>query len=809
MATLALAVLLFGGYLVLGLISYQGALPPYGIPAFFFANGLSTVFLLRSRRAVWPIFLLATFAADALVNHISGFGLAATFLWAAGDTAETLVGAWLLRLTVGQGVALERTREVAWFAAITFLIAPIVTVPFALLSVLWVPDVTYSEVQASWWPTGGLGTFAIGAVAVAWSGPRWRRVGGWRALSILLMAAMITAFFLLVFRSKNIPASVVLVAFTAFPLMTVSALVFGPRGASLTALGIGAAAVWATLAGEGLFAELATASVRLLSVQAFFALATLSVMVLAAVTEERRRAVRGQSLLLQVATGLGRQEPLADRLNELVGFLVPGVAAGAAVGLRTRGAKCEPIAIRAADARCDRELLEAVKEIAPSLEKDTQVDGTTILPLHAHGDRVGTLALVSTMGNRLDEQDRDLASTIARQLEAALEADRLRSEAEHHAREIESSEKRFRSLAEATAEVLWVTDAKGGLIGAQPSWEAFTGQTPAQYLGFGWLDAIHPDFRASAKEIWRQALSTGRPIHAESRVRRKDGAWVYMETSAGPVRDSEGRIREWVGMNVDISDRKAAEAERGRLLQAAQEAIQVRDDFLSIASHELKTPLTPLSTWLQLVQRRITAGQQVDPSWLIKARNSLDRLAALINDLLDASRVQSKRLTVRFERVSLSDVVIEQVAAAETLSEKHEFFTKVPDWPVCVMGERARLEQVLANLLENAIKYSPRGGPIRVELRTEADEALLAVTDSGVGIPKDQLTLLFDRFFRARNISTRSYGGLGLGLYIVRDILDHHGGRIWVESELGVGSTFTVALPLTDGQALAPHADVH
>ncbi|HEY0839879.1 MAG TPA: ATP-binding protein, partial [Vulgatibacter sp.] len=380
---------------------------------------------------------------------------------------------------------------------------------------------------------------------------------------------------------------------------------------------------------------------------------------------------------------------------------------------------------------------------------------------------------------------------------------------ERHAKEIESSEKRFRSLAEATAEVLWIADPKGAMRGEQPSWQAFTGQAPEQYRGYGWMNAVHPDDRAEAEARWANARATGEPFHAEVRTRRRDGAWVYMETSAGPVRDSEGRIREWVGMNVDIQDRKAAEAERDRSLRSAEDAIQVRDDFLSIASHELKTPLTPLSTWLQLVQRRVATGKPIDPSWLVKARNSLDRLAALVNDLLDASRVQARRLTLRFEPVLLNDLVMEQMAAAETLTTKHELVTDVPQEPVRVMGEKARLEQVLANLLENAIKYSPRGGTIRVELHADpAHEAVIAVSDSGVGIPKDQIPLLFDRFFRARNISSRSYGGLGLGLYIVHDIVEHHGGRIWVESEVGVGSTFSIALPLLE-RGDHGHLEVH
>ncbi|HEY0838617.1 MAG TPA: MASE1 domain-containing protein, partial [Vulgatibacter sp.] len=180
--TLGATAALFGGCVILGLISYTGALPPLGIPAFYFPNGLAAAFLLRARRSMWPALLAASFTADVLVNTVSGFSLIVAVIWSAGDVAEILVAGWLLRLTIGKAAALARTREVVWFALVTFLLSPIVTVPFALLSVRFVPGATYPMMQASWWPTGGLGTFAVGAVAVAWSGPRWGRLRpGWIA----------------------------------------------------------------------------------------------------------------------------------------------------------------------------------------------------------------------------------------------------------------------------------------------------------------------------------------------------------------------------------------------------------------------------------------------------------------------------------------------------------------------------------------------------------------------------------------------------------------------------------------------------
>ncbi|HVK67389.1 MAG TPA: ATP-binding protein, partial [Polyangium sp.] len=181
---------------------------------------------------------------------------------------------------------------------------------------------------------------------------------------------------------------------------------------------------------------------------------------------------------------------------------------------------------------------------------------------------------------------------------------------------------------------------------------------------------------------------------------------------------------------------------------------------------------------------------------LVRALAQVGRLTALTNDLLDVSRIAAGRLTIRAEQVSLADLAREAVANAVMGLQKHTIEIVEPFEDVIVVADRSRLAQVLANLLDNAIKYSPSGGTVHVALSKHDGEAVLSVTDPGIGIPKEQQGMLFERYFRARNAPITSYGGLGLGLYICRDIVERHGGRIWTESEVGRGSTFAVALPL-------------
>ncbi len=272
-----------------------------------------------------------------------------------------------------------------------------------------------------------------------------------------------------------------------------------------------------------------------------------------------------------------------------------------------------------------------------------------------------------------------------------------------------------------------------------------------------------------------------------------------------PCFNERGQVEGGLGIVEDITEQRRAELERDRLFREAQEAVRVRDDFLTIASHELKTPLTPLSLRLASLERRLEHHEPVDPLLLRQARQHLLRLTALINDLLDASRIEAGRLALHFEPLELDDMVARALAGMEAERGQHRIDYTPPDAPLLIRGDTYRLEQVIDNLLENALKYSPGDSTVSVRLEKKDAFALLSVRDEGIGIPRDQQQQLFERYFRARNVAVTSYGGLGLGLYISRDIVERHGGRIWVESEVGRGSTFYVALPLyTSARASVP-----
>jgi signal transduction histidine kinase len=246
-------------------------------------------------------------------------------------------------------------------------------------------------------------------------------------------------------------------------------------------------------------------------------------------------------------------------------------------------------------------------------------------------------------------------------------------------------------------------------------------------------------------------------------------------------------------------ERKRMEAERTRLLEAEQ-AARVREEFLALASHELKTPLTTVKVYGQLLARHLRQPspdyQRLD-RFAHQIQDQIGRLETLVTDLLDASRIQRGRLELHLEDVDLAQLTEQVLSRFELAPERTEDHTVVLDTPEPVEGiwDRARLDQVLTNLISNALKYSPHGGEVRVTVRQSDDHAELIVSDQGIGIAASDRPRLFQPFIRGKSAHL-SANGTGLGLYIAAQIVEQHGGTIDLESEPAEGSTFTVRLPL-------------
>jgi PAS domain S-box-containing protein len=255
-----------------------------------------------------------------------------------------------------------------------------------------------------------------------------------------------------------------------------------------------------------------------------------------------------------------------------------------------------------------------------------------------------------------------------------------------------------------------------------------------------------------------------------------------------------------------LAERAALAIENAKLYTEQVEArrkvedlSRLKDEFLSIASHELRTPVTSIKGYTQLAKMLIKEGDLgTSEEYLDIALDQIDRMSRLILELLDVSRIETGRLEIRREPIAWSQFVRDVVHRHHTAVSERRFHVSVPSDGKVVTGDRDRLEQVLGNLLENAVKYSPDGSDVTVTVEDKGDMLLTAVCDRGIGIPADELGQVFERFHRGRQVSSTNYGGLGLGLYITKQIIERHGGSIWVESKEGQGTTFYFALPATE-----------
>ncbi|TXN23008.1 hybrid sensor histidine kinase/response regulator [Methylobacterium thuringiense] len=365
------------------------------------------------------------------------------------------------------------------------------------------------------------------------------------------------------------------------------------------------------------------------------------------------------------------------------------------------------------------------------------------------------------------------------------------------------SEERFRALIDASAAVIWNTNAQGELLPPQPRWAAYTGQTEEAYQGWGWIEAVHPDDRARAAEVWANCVESVQPYAIDYRLLRHDGEWRDLEVRGVPVLAMDGSIREWVGINIDITARKEAEAESERARAAAEAANLAKSQFLANMSHELRTPLSAVIGYSEMLAEEL---EDLDQPGLLpdlrKIEASARHLLGMINDVLDISKIEAGRMTLSAETFAV-DALIEDVTAAtqSLIAKKRNSFglDLAPDLGA-MHQDQLKLRQALINLIGNAAKFTEDG---RITLKAErysdadADWLQFSVTDSGIGLTEEQMGRLFERFAQADESTTRQFGGSGLGLAITRAFCERMGGAIGVESTFGEGATFTIRVPVT------------
>jgi two-component system CheB/CheR fusion protein len=355
-------------------------------------------------------------------------------------------------------------------------------------------------------------------------------------------------------------------------------------------------------------------------------------------------------------------------------------------------------------------------------------------------------------------------------------------------RELARSHERFRSLVLATSQIVWTTDPQGRVREDSPSWRAYTGQTYEQLRGLGGLDALHPDDRQRTLEDWQDAVAEQRPFAGEYRLRRVDGSYCWNLVRAVPVKDADGTVREWVGMNHDIEEIKRAETAR-------REASRRKDEFIALLAHELRNPLAPLRNGLALLHSGV--GTEF-PRAIEMMDRQVAHIVRLIDDLLDVSRIRQGKFELRQEDLDLRVVLSGAVESIGALAaaKQQQLLVSVPDDPLWTHGDPARLLQVFTNLLNNAVKYSGQAATIWMTAEREGPQILVSVRDTGQGIAEEFRPRIWDLFLQGNGQLERSEGGLGIGLTLVKRLVEMHGGSVDVDSPgIGRGSEFSVRLP--------------
>jgi len=368
---------------------------------------------------------------------------------------------------------------------------------------------------------------------------------------------------------------------------------------------------------------------------------------------------------------------------------------------------------------------------------------------------------------------------------------------------LRESEARFRAAVGAVSSLIWTNNARGEMEGEQPGWGGFTGQSQEEYQGYGWARAVHPEDSQTTIDAWNQAVAEKRIFEGEHRVRRNDGEWRLCAVRAVPLLGEAGDIREWVGVHTDITERKQTEmALRDNAVMLA-DLDHRKDAFLATLSHELRNPLGVISSSLQLL--RLTGqDREAVQQGCARMERQVVLLTRLIDDLMDVSRINEDKLTLRTERLDLATVAQIALETSRRVIDQrgHTVTVVLPPQPIEVDGDATRLAQVVSNLLTNAAKYSDPGSPIVLTVERQRDVAAVSVRDRGIGIAPADLRRVFELFAQVGGAAHLAQGGIGIGLHLVKRVVELHGGSVEALSEgLGHGSEFLVRLPLASSGA--------
>ena len=460
--------------------------------------------------------------------------------------------------------------------------------------------------------------------------------------------------------------------------------------------------------------------------------------------------------------------------------------------------------------------LDAPDELTP-LGPTLQSVPTTIgdflhIPLTVESRIVGLLSLFDEHEQAFDTELLQLTTMIADYAAVALENVGLREREMALWREAEMERHRLERILSSMAEGLLITNQDGAVTSLNQSARQLFSQalielddsdlgqnlslrTLASRSECGWLAELANlvDYALAGHIVYNRELNAG--ISG-------DAVPLTLSVSAAPLNDSGEKYPRPVGVVAVLND-----------VTANKQIEKLKDEFVSVVSHELRTPLTAIKGYTQHLMRRLEKRlrqkrllakpeelqKELPESYDLRSlqivQSQSEHLERLVNDLLDLSRVQCGEMNLQYTNFHLADVLAECAQLAQVSAEEHTITLDIQVQDSKIVADKLRISQVIGNILDNAIRFSPQGRQVTIELKEQDNEYLVSITDQGIGVSPEYIDHIFERFYRVRNTASRQYSGIGLGLFVARAIVEAHGGRIWVSSNQGLGSTFSFTLP--------------
>ena len=365
-------------------------------------------------------------------------------------------------------------------------------------------------------------------------------------------------------------------------------------------------------------------------------------------------------------------------------------------------------------------------------------------------------------------------------------------------RALASQEALYRTLIEAAPQVIWVADADGQVALLNKAWHEFSGRTDEESLGTRWAEALHPEDLPDVLAKWERAYTHGETYSGECRFQAEDGSYETFIFIGTPVRDDSGKIINWVGINTNIADRVQAEIALQEAKDAAEYANRAKSEFLATMSHELRTPLNAIIGFSEILRDEILGAVNDDQKELVTdIHTSGNHLLTMINDILDLSKIEAGKMDLQLEHFSVKEAVTEVNTIVNALANRKQIQLSLElDQDVSIEADKIKFKQILYNLLSNAVKFTDEGGKVTTKFEVSGSALLGSVTDTGVGISPQDRAKLFQPFTQLDASSTRAHSGTGLGLALTNRLIQLHGGKIWVDSEIDEGSTFSFTFPL-------------